>query len=87
MKIFSVCKPEGTLVEIIVETGDHLRDIMEAVNKSMDEKADAIIIELCHVEGTFLADDVVNYTSSLLECGSYIDTETYETCISYIKEW
>jgi hypothetical protein len=84
---FGVHKPEGILVGIVVETGDNLQDIMEAVNKSMDEKADAIMIELCHVEGTFLANDVVNYASSLLECGSYIDTESYESRMSYIKEW
>lgn len=85
--IFGLHRPKGILAGIVVEVGDSLQKIMEAVNKFMDEKVDAIMIELCHVEETYLADDVVNYASSLLEAGAYIDSESYEHRMSYIKEW
>ena len=73
------------LAGIVVEKGDDLNDIIQTTEKYIKNDVPAIMVELEHVLGTFLAQSVNTYLSDILLANGYTDTESYEHRLSYCK--
>lgn len=70
---------------IVVEEGDELSEIISQVADFIDKKIPAIMIELYHVWGSILMEDVDSYAREILTANGYTDLESYEHRLSYGK--
>lgn len=80
---FNVRCPNATLYGIIVEPGDDLKEVMDAIHWCISEKYPAIMIELQHIENTYLETDVITFATADLVAAGYKDLKSYEHRLAF----
>ena len=71
----------------VIEKGDSLNKLVEFVNNLINDRVEAIMIELCHIHNTILEDDIITYITPILESNGYKDSKSYEHRLAFGKDF
>ena len=71
----------------IVFKGDSLNELTKFVSSLIENKVEAVMIELYHLHGSIFENDIVTYLIPLLESNGYKNLESYEHRLAFGKDF